>query len=152
MEDMSKIIVFKLKEQEYGLSISDILSIERVMQITQIPQVPHFVKGVVNLRGDIIPIIDLKERLSIGETTHTGDTRILIVEKNNAKMGLLVDSATDVMDLDSSIIEPGPDMINDVNDIYIKGVAKLDEKLILLLDIHNVLAEEEIHAVNAATV
>ncbi|WP_077210831.1 chemotaxis protein CheW [Bacillus dakarensis] len=143
MEDLSKVIVFMLKDQQYGVNLQQVLSIERLQAITHVPQTSSFIKGVMNLRGDIIPIIDLMERLSVGSMVQDDSTRVLIVEIDTYKIGLVVDTATDVIDLESSMIEPAPSIIGGVKSEYIKGVAKLEGGLLVLLDLEHVLNVEE---------
>ncbi|WP_077624597.1 chemotaxis protein CheW [Sediminibacillus massiliensis] len=147
MEEVSKVIVFELKDEKYGVDIQQVRSIERLQNVTEVPRTAAFIKGVINLRGDITPIIDLKERLQIGETEYTDETRILIINIDTIQVGLIVDSATDVVDIDSSIIDPPPRIIGGVTDDFLRGVAKLEDKLLILLDMERVLTLEEINEV-----
>lgn len=149
MEEQVKVIVFQLKEQQYGVNIQHVRSIERVSDVTEVPGTSDFIKGVINLRGDITPIVDLKERLQIGNTNFTEDTRVLIVDVNNVQVGLIVDSANDVIDIDMGVVEDAPKIIGGVNEAFIKGVAKLDNRLLVLLDFESVLNLEEINEVQA---
>ncbi|MFT4414754.1 chemotaxis protein CheW [Fredinandcohnia humi] len=142
MEVFSKVIAFTLNEQDYGIDIQQISSIVRVQEITTVPGVSRFIKGVINLRGSITPIIDLKERLLLGKTSTSSDSRIIIVENNERQVGLIVDKAKDVIDLDTSVIEPAPESMFGINDTFIKGVAKTNGKIFLLLDLVQVLGEE----------
>ncbi|MFT4416564.1 chemotaxis protein CheW [Fredinandcohnia humi] len=143
MEAYSKVITFTLNKQDYAIDINQISSIERLQQITKVPGVSDSIKGMINLRGRITPIIDLKERLSIGNTTDSSESRIVIVENNASQVGLIVDDAKDVLDLDTTAIEPAPESMHAVKDSFIKGVAKLEGKLLLLLDVKQVIREEE---------
>ncbi|WP_226037136.1 chemotaxis protein CheW [Aquibacillus saliphilus] len=144
METLVKVIVFQLKNNQYGVNIQQVRSIERLQNVTEVPQTVDFIKGVINLRGEITPIIDLKERLHIGETEYTDDTRVLIININTIQVGLIVDAATDVIDIDSSIIDAPPEMIGGVTEDYITGVAKLEDKLLILLNLECVLNMDEI--------
>ncbi|MGY3716928.1 chemotaxis protein CheW [Sutcliffiella cohnii] len=141
MED--KVIVFQLAKEHYGVDLQQVRSIERMQAITPVPQTSAFIKGVMNLRGDITPIIDLKERLELGKTEYTEQTRVLIVQIETIQVGLIVDSATDVIDIDPSFIEPAPAMIGGVTKEYLKGVAKLEDRLLVLLGLEQVLNQEE---------
>lgn len=143
MEELSKIIVFQLKNEQYGVNLQQVRSIERLLPITPVPQTSDFIKGVINLRGDIIPIIDVKERLHIGKTEQTETTRILIVQIETTQVGLMVDAATDVVDIDPSMVEPAPNIVGGVTKDYLQGVAKLEDKLMVLLDLECVLNMEE---------
>ncbi|MFZ3577036.1 chemotaxis protein CheW [Virgibacillus sp. DJP39] len=147
MEEFLKVIVFQLKEQQYGVDIQHVRSIERLNEVTKVPGTSEFIKGVINLRGDITPIVDLKERLQIGSTSITGETRVLIVDVNNVQVGLIVDSATDVIDIDPNVIEDAPKIIGGVNEAFISGVAKLESKLLILLDFECILNLEELNEI-----
>lgn len=146
-EVSNKVIVFQLKDQQYGIRVQQVLSIEKMQMITEIPRTSDFVKGVIHLRGEIIPIIDLAERLNIGYTDFNDETRIIIVIVEDLQVGLIVDNATDVIDIDSSVIEPAPYIMENDNRSFLKGVAKLDQNLLLLLDVKRVLNNDELHAV-----
>lgn len=143
MEDSLKVIVFQLDQKQYGVNLQQVLSIERLQAITQIPLTSSFIKGVMNLRGNIIPVIDLREKLDLGHTEQTEATRVLIVQIDTSKVGLVVDTATDVIDLNTSMIEPAPDLIVGITKEYLMGVAKLGDSLLVLLDIEHVLNLKE---------
>lgn len=147
MEELVKVIVFQLKGQQYGVDIQQIRSIERMQDVTAVPGTSDFIKGVINLRGEITPIVDLKERLQIEVSNYTDETRILIIEVNNVQVGLIVDTATDVMDIDPTVIEAPPKVIGGVNEAFIKGVAKLGNDLLILLDFERILNLEEVNEV-----
>ena len=138
-----KIIVFKMNKQQFGLDVNQVRSIERMLEITEVPRTESFMKGVVKLRGKIIPIVELKERLQLGITNYNNETRILIVTLNNLQVGFVVDSATDVIDMDSSTIEEAPQMIQNVNNNFVSGVAKLKEDLLIILHLENLFSFEE---------
>lgn len=147
MVEISKVIVFQLKDQQYGVDIQQIRSIERVQHITTVPNTSDFIKGVINLRGEVIAIVDLRERLNINQIEITDQTRILIVSIVQVQIGLIVDSATDVLDIDPSSIEPSPEIVGDIDVTYVKGVAKLEEQLLILLDLARVLNFNEMREV-----
>ncbi|MFD1360418.1 chemotaxis protein CheW [Lentibacillus salinarum] len=148
MNESIKVVVFRMGEQRYGVDIQNVLGIEKLQTITEVPQTSAFIKGVINLRGDITPVIDLKERLQLGEAEHAEHTRILIVNMNDIQVGLIVDAATDVMDIDLSSVEPAPEVINGVNDSFLRGVAKLEDNLLILLDLKYVLNFDEVNEVS----
>lgn len=139
MESISKYIVFQMKEQIYGADVRQILSIEKVQEMTEVPRTADFIKGVINLRGETTPIIDLKERLRLGKTGQTDATRILIVHIAEIRVGLMVDAATDVIDVDSKLIESAPKIIGGIRDTFLKGVAKQEDNLLILLNLEAVL-------------
>ncbi|MBM7571841.1 chemotaxis protein CheW [Aquibacillus albus] len=140
-----KAIVFQLKDEEYAISVHQVGSIERMQHITRVPQTADFVKGVINLRGVVTPIIDLRKRFSIEESPFTDSTRIIIVYMDNMEVGLVVDAAYDVIDIPTEAIEPPPEVIGTVDVDYIDGVAKLDSRLLILLNMEKVLSKHEVN-------
>ncbi|WP_099158118.1 chemotaxis protein CheW [Virgibacillus ndiopensis] len=140
-----KVIVFQLKDEEYAVSVQQVGSIERIMPITRVPQTANFVKGVINLRGVVTPIIDLRVRFGMEDTDFSESTRIIIVYMDDMEVGLIVDAANDVIDIPESAIEPAPEVVGTVDVDYIEGVAKLDNRLLILLDLQRVLSKEEIN-------
>lgn len=143
MEDQ-KVIVFQLKSEEYAVSVSQVSSIERMQTITRVPKTADFVKGVINLRGVVTPIIDLRARFDIETADYTDSTRIIIVYLDDMEVGLIVDAANDVIDIPQQAIEPAPEVVGSVDVDYIDGVAKLDNRLLILLNLQKVLTNDEI--------
>ncbi|MEC5422902.1 chemotaxis protein CheW [Virgibacillus sp. C22-A2] len=139
MNELIKVIVFQLKDQAYGVEVAQVRSIERIQKITKVPRTSDFIKGVINLHGETTPVIDLKGRLQIAETEPSDDNRILIVAIDGVQVGLIVDSATEVKDIDPSVIEEPPKMLKSIEDAFLKGVAKLEDGLLILLDLEQVL-------------
>lgn len=137
-----KVIVFQLKDEEYGIPVQQVQSIERMMHITRVPKVAKFVKGVMNLRGVVTPIIDLRKRFGIDEVQYTESTRIIIAGVNDMEVGLIVDAANDVIDIPEGAIEPPPQVVGSVEVEYLNGVAKLDRRLLILLNLDKVLNSE----------
>ena len=143
MENYSKVIVVTLNNQRYGINVQQILSIEKNQEITRVPGTSEFIKGVINLRGETIPVINLKERLHSEMSEPTNQSRILIIQVNDVIVGLIVDSATDVLDIETGTIERASDMVGMVNEKYIDGIAKREEELLILLNIEMILNLEE---------
>ncbi|MCM3699121.1 MULTISPECIES: chemotaxis protein CheW [Paenibacillus] len=140
-----KVIVFKLGHEEYGIEVDKVQTIERMMPITRVPKTFSFVKGVINLRGVVIPVIDLRGRFGLPETEYTDQTRIIIVAANELEVGFIVDSANDVVDLDSDLIDSPPDVVGGVKAKYLDGVAKIsEERLLVMLNLSEVLSRKEI--------
>lgn len=137
-----KSIVFELNDEEYALPVDLVGAIERVMPITRIPGVPPFVKGVLNLRGVVTPVIDLRERFSFERQEETEATRIIIIQHDEKDVGLIVDACYDVIDIPNDTIEPAPETISTVKIDYINGVAKYDERLLILLNIDEILSTD----------
>ncbi|MDG5470311.1 chemotaxis protein CheW [Jeotgalibacillus sp. ET6] len=134
-----KVIVFKLMDKEYAIPVENVRSIEKVLHITRVPKVSSYIKGVINLRGVVTPIIDLRERFSLAESKYDVHTRIIIVKLDQKEVGLIVDSANDVLDVPLSSIEPQPAVTGSVEADFINGVAKLDRRLLIMLKMEVVL-------------
>jgi len=145
----NKIIIYRLEGEEYAVSVRHVGSIEKVLPITRVPNTPDFVKGVINLRGIVTPVIDLKERFYEKETAFTEETRIIIVNMDDITVGLIVDSANDVIDIEQDQIEPPPDAIGSIVVDYINGVIKIDNRLLILLDLPKVLDKGELNELKA---
>ncbi|WP_096272553.1 chemotaxis protein CheW [Paucisalibacillus globulus] len=143
MENLLKVIVITLNNQRYGINVQQILSIEKMQEITRVPRTSEFIKGVINLRGETIPVIDLKERLQLETSEPTNQSRILVIQVDAVTVGLIVDSATDVLDIDTNEIERASEMAGIVNEKYIAGIAKRAEELLLLLNLQTILNFEE---------
>ncbi|WP_350344973.1 chemotaxis protein CheW [Proteinivorax tanatarense] len=139
-----KFVIFKLGEESYGIDILRVQGIERMLEITNVPKTADFVEGVCNLRGSIVPVIDLRRRFSLEQKDYSDDTRIIVVSIDEVKVGLIVDSANDVISINEEEIEPAPSVIDSIDNRFIKGVGKVDERLIILLDLQEILKKEEI--------
>ncbi|MEW9501283.1 chemotaxis protein CheW [Jeotgalibacillus marinus] len=135
----TKVIIFRLVNKEYAVPVQHVQSIEKVMPVTRVPRVASHIKGVVNLRGVVTPIVDLRTRFSLEEGKYDEDTRIIIVTYENKEVGLIVDSANDVLDLPEGSIGPQPNVVGSVEADFISGVAKLDRRLLILLHLNKVL-------------
>ncbi|ADG06231.1 chemotaxis protein CheW [Kyrpidia tusciae] len=144
-----KVIVFQLATEEYGVEVSQVLSIERMQKITRVPRTPAFVKGVINLRGVVTPIIDLRARFGLPEVEYTDDTRIVVVAVGEMEVGLVVDAANDVIDVPMSRVDPPPAVVGGVKAEYLRGVAKLDDRLLVLLNLDRVLSVQEVAQLGA---
>ncbi|BCJ85283.1 chemotaxis protein CheW [Effusibacillus dendaii] len=143
-----KYIVFRLLEEEYGVEVNQVRSIERMQRITRVPRTPAFVKGVMNLRGVVTPVIDLKTRFNLGTENYTDSTRIIIVAVNDMEVGLIVDAANDVVDIETSAIEPPPEVVGGLRAAYLDGVANLGQRLLIILNLEKVLNIEELQQFN----
>lgn len=145
MEEELKVIVFSLAHEQYGVEVEKVRTIERMMPLTRVPKTPPFVKGVINLRGVVVPVIDLRGRFSLPESEYTDNTRIIIVAVNEMEVGMIVDSANDVVDVNSSTIEQPPEIVGGIRAKYLRGLAKLSaERLLVLLNLEEVLNKSEI--------
>jgi purine-binding chemotaxis protein CheW len=145
MAEELKVIVFTLAHEEYGIEVDKVRTIERLTPITRVPKTPDFVKGVINLRGVVIPVIDLRGRFGLPESELGDNARIIIVAANDLEVGFIVDSANDVMDVMSDAIEHPPEVVGGVKAKYLNGVAKIGEdRLLILLNLSEVLNRSEI--------
>ncbi|KAB2335440.1 chemotaxis protein CheW [Bacillus mesophilum] len=139
-----KLIVFQLKEKEYAIPVSQVLSIEKVEHITRVPGTANYVKGVINLRGIVTPIINLRSRFDLEEEGYNDHTRVIIVAVNDMEVGLIVDSANDVIDISEDSIEPSPEVVGNVEADYVLGVTKIEKRLLILIDLEKVLNVDDI--------
>lgn len=145
MNEEMKVIVFTLGSEEYGVEVEKVKTIERMMPMTRVPKTFHFVKGVINLRGVVTPIIDLRGRFGLEETEPTDQTRIIIININDIEVGMVVDSASDVIDLESETVEDPPEIVGGIKAKYLRGVARIgDDRLLVLLNLEEVLNKSEI--------
>lgn len=143
-KELKQFVVFKLGDEEYGVNILQVKTIERLMEITRVPKAPEFVEGVINLRGEVVPVIDLRKRFSLPERTNTDNTRIIIVSIEDITVGMIVDSATEVLQISEDDIDPAPSIVGSVDSDYIDGVGKIDDRLLILLNLKKVLKSEEL--------
>ena len=145
MAEDIKVIVFKLGSEEYGIEVEKVQTIERMMPITRVPKTYSFIKGVINLRGVVIPVIDLRGRFGIEEAEQTDQSRVIIVSVNEMEVGFIVDSANDVIDLNRDSIDTPPDVVGGIKAKYLDGVAKIgEERLLIMLNLSEVLNKGEI--------
>ena len=139
--NVMKTIVFQLLDKEYAIEVDVVQSIEKLllMTITRIPGVPAYVKGVVNLRGMVTPIVDLRNRFDLPEMEYNDNTRIIIVNLENFDVGLIVDDANDVIDIPSNALESQPEVVGSIESEFVAGVAKIDKRLLVMLNLDRVL-------------
>jgi purine-binding chemotaxis protein CheW len=138
-----QLVVFELANEHYGLDISAVEGIIKMQAITKMPQAPTFVEGVTNLRGTVVPVIDLRKRFGLPTLDHTKDTRIVVVYMDKTKIGMIVDGVSEVLRIPEESIEPTPPMVSNVNTAFIRGIAKLEQRLVTLLDLSKVLSLDE---------
>ena len=133
-----KVIAFQLVDKEYALPVEQVYSIEKLMHITRVPGTVPFIKGVINLRGVVTPIIDLRSRFGLSDERYDESTRIIIAALEDMEVGLIVDGANDVLDIPIDAIEPQPEVVGSLGDEYITGVAKLDKRLLIMLSLQKI--------------
>jgi len=139
-----KYLTFVLNNEEYGLEILKVREIIGVMDITHVPQTPPYIKGIINLRGKVIPVVDLRLQFTMPEIEYTKETCIIVVDIGNRLMGIIVDTVSEVLDITAKDIEPTPSLGNDIKTNFILGMGKIKGEVKILLDINRVLTFDEL--------
>ncbi|MCK5077626.1 MAG: chemotaxis protein CheW [Calditrichia bacterium] len=147
-DEILQLVSFNVGTEEFGVDILRVHEINRMTEITRVPKTPHFVEGVINLRGKIIPIIDLRKRFGMETKEQDQSTRIVVVEIDGQTIGFVVDSVSEVIRLPMANIDDAPDLVTGVDADYIQGVGKLEKSLIILLDLEKVLSKTELDNVD----
>ncbi len=143
LSELLQLVSFKIGDEEFGIDILKVQEINRMMQITKVPNSPSFIDGVVNLRGRIIPVIDLRSRLNMMRIEHDNRTRIIVVDLNGITVGFIVDEVSEVLRIPKSITEPPPAMVAGIDSDYITAVGKLEDRLLILLDLEKIFSLDE---------
>ncbi len=139
----TQVVVFNLAEENYGVDINAVEGIIKMQAITKVPKAPAFVEGITNLRGEVLPVIDLRKRFGLPTTEPDKETRIIHVEMDDLRVGMLVDAVTEVLRVAEDDIEAPSPMVATVDSAFITGIAKVEERLIILVDLGKVLSTEE---------
>ena len=152
--EMSQYLAFKLETEVFAFDISKVREVLEFDSVTKVPQTPDMMKGVINLRGSVVPVIDMRIKFGMGETEKTVNTVIIIIEIDldgaSTMIGALVDSVKEVMDLDSDHIEPSPKIGTQLNTEFIKGMGKHDGQFVIILDIDKIFSSSELELVQQA--
>lgn len=143
-----QLVVFELENEKYGVDIASVEGIIKMQEITRLPHAPEFIEGITNLRGTIVPVVDLRTRFGLPRKEPTRDTRIVIANMDSSKVGIIVDAVTQVIRVPEDKIEPPPQMSVTINSAFIKNIAKLESELVILLDLGKVLSTEEREALS----
>ncbi|TIH12373.1 chemotaxis protein CheW [Marinifilum sp. JC120] len=141
--ELIQLVTFSIGEEEFGVDILKVQEIIRTMEITKVPRAPQFVEGVINLRGKVIPIIDLRSKFGLQFREHDQHTRIIVIEISDMIVGFVVDSVSEVLRIPASTVEPPPAVVSGLESEYISGVGKLEDRLLILLDLNRLLSNEE---------
>ena len=140
MANEDQVVAFKLRNEEYGFSILNVQEIKGLTDITRVPFAPEFIKGVINLRGSVLPVIDLKKRLGLEDTPYIANTRIVIVQYDEVAVGMLVDAVTEVRTINADDIDTSRTVTgNDSNSKFISGIGKVDDRLIIQLNLSEII-------------
>lgn len=134
-----QLVSFCINKDHYAVDILSVQEINRMLEITEVPESPAGIEGVINLRGRIIPVMDLRTRFSLPPSERTEESRIVVVNAAGSTVGFIVDRVYEVLRINSSTVEPSPTLSNGVNTKYISGVAKRDDHLVILLDVDELL-------------
>ena len=139
----AQVVSFRLSNEEYGLDITRVQEIILMGQITEIPEVPDYICGLCNLRGTVIPIVDLRRRFGLATADATEQTRIIVVNARDHTFGIVVDGVSEVLRLDPDQIEPPPTGLLGLDQVYIKGLVKMRDKIMILLNLEGILGHDD---------
>jgi purine-binding chemotaxis protein CheW len=137
-------VIFELENEEYGIDILRVKEIKEMMNITRVPKAAHYVCGVINLRGEVIPVVDLRKKFNLPEVERNSNTRIIIVAVDDITVGLIVDTSSEVIEIGNQDIEDAPDGVGNVDQGYIYGIGKIDKRLIILLDVVRIVTNSAV--------
>lgn len=149
-QELIQLVTFSIGEEEFGVNILQVQEIIRTMEITNVPRSPDFVEGVINLRGKVIPIVDMRSRFGLESKAHDKYTRIIVVEFEMIIVGFVVDSVSEVLRISANSIQPPPPVVAGMDSDYIDGVGKLEDRLLILLDLNSLLNNEEMEALSGS--
>ncbi len=142
-QELLQLVSFKIGEEEFGVDINIVREINRMLPITKVPNTQDFIEGVVNLRGRIIPVIDLRVKLGLMKLEHGKNTRIVVVELKQQTIGFIVDEVNEVLRIPKSITEIPPELVGGVNNEFITAIGKLEDRLLILLDLEKIFSIAE---------
>ncbi len=134
-----QLVAFKLLDEEYGVSILNVQEIRDMTDITRVPYAPDYIKGVINLRGSVLPVIDLKKRIGLADAPYTPKTRIIIMKLQDISIGMIVDSVTEVLTVDGNHAAPPKSISNDARNKYINGIGNVDGRLVIMLNLDEIV-------------
>jgi purine-binding chemotaxis protein CheW len=149
-EELLQLVSFKIGEEEFGVDILIVQEINRMLQITKVPNTPDFIEGIINLRGRIIPVIDLRIKLGMARRDHGKNTRIVVVEIKEKTIGFIVDEVNEVLRIPKNITEAPPELVGGINSEFITSIGKLDDRLLILLDLEKILSINELNVLETA--
>jgi purine-binding chemotaxis protein CheW len=145
-----QLVSFKLGKELYGIEITKVREIILITEITRIPETPHFLKGLINLRSTVIPVIDLRARFGLPEADLSDESRIMVLQACGKTIGIMVDAVSEVLRVKRDQIAPPPPTVAGLGRDYLCGLVKLDDRLLILLEIDKIFGEEEITAIKSA--
>src|SRR5918912_3831209 len=148
--DERQLVVFQLGAELYGVEISRVHEIIRMQSVTKVPRAPAFVEGVINLRGKVIPVVDLRRRFGLPTVDHTRASRIVVLEIGDQVVGIIVDGVSEVLRVNTLTVEPPSPVVAGIDSEYLHGIAKLSDRLVILLDLDRILGRDERRALDAS--
>lgn len=144
IEEILQLVTFKLDTAEFGIDIYKVQEINKMMDLTKVPNTPSYIEGVVNLRGRIIPVFSLRQKVGLQPKENDSETRIIVIELEENTIGFIVDEVKEVLRIPKEITEAPPDIIAGINSDYTTGIAKLENRLLILLDLAKIVANSSI--------
>ncbi|MBF0328277.1 MAG: chemotaxis protein CheW [Nitrospirae bacterium] len=142
-DELLQLVTFNLDNEEYAVDILKVQEINRMTEITRVPNSPAYVEGVVNLRGKVIPVINIRTKFSLEAKEPDSRSRIMIMDIEGITMGVVVDSVSEVLRIPGNIVEPTPPLASNISAEFMKGIAKLADRLIILLDLDRMLGKSD---------
>lgn len=139
MNSVNQYVVFKLDDENYGVPIKYVETVEKLTKITRVPNAPYYINGVINLRGEVIPVMDLRKRFGLEHISVTDDSRIIVLSVDEISVGILTDSCSEVIALDREQIDETYGLTISVEDDYVEGIGKFDERMIIILHVPELL-------------
>ena len=146
-----QLVSFQLAKELYGIEITKVREIILITEITRIPETPHFLKGLINLRSSVIPVIDLRARFGLPEAEQSDESRIMVLQALGKTIGIMVDAVSEVLRVKQEQIAPPPPTVSGLGRDYLSGLVKLDHRLLILLDIDRIFGQEEMLTIKQAT-
>jgi purine-binding chemotaxis protein CheW len=136
-------VVFRLDKEEYGLDIMKVNGIEKYQEVVKVPNAPEYIEGMINLRGEVLPIFSLRKKFNLEDKAIDDDTKIIVVYTNDIKVGFIVDSVAEILQIQEEDVESAPAIVTGINRKYINSVAKVENRMIVLVDIDLLVTDEE---------
>jgi purine-binding chemotaxis protein CheW len=139
----AQIVVFRLGDEEFGVDVFSVLEILRHQQVTPVPKAPAFVEGVIDVRGTLIPVVDLRKRFELDQAPLDGQTRIVVTQFGGERLGLVVDAVSEVLRVAESAISDPPEYVRGLAAEYVRGMVRLEDRLVVLLEVDRILSSKE---------
>lgn len=154
--EMNQYLTFRVGSEYYAINVGNIREVLEFQTVTKVPRMPSYMRGIINLRGSVVPVIDLKMKFELGETEKSIDTSVIVTELNYNDdvivLGLLTDAVNEVVDMNNDDIEPTPNIGTSIDSSFIKGMGKKDDKFIIILNINKILLSNEIEEIKKENV